>query len=309
MNENGILTIAFGKDRYINMAMDLGRSIKLNSPGIETAIVTDSENSDIASLYDYLIPLNKDYGKNVEQKLHIDKYSPFENTLFIDSDCLTFRSLEFAFDLFLDSKSIALGTEFFYPGDNCEFADINEITQKLNIKKIPRFNGGVYYVSKTSTQPDILEYARSLLENYKEIGFWSFRNQGPNDELLIGAAIEKMGFQNISDDSKLMRTPIGILGPLFVDVFKNKSEFNKYGHKVNPAIVHFAGGIVECKEYKREAGKLKVYYKSNFLKKANVQLYHIFFNLKIWFKVLRNKLWAITPRLLRLIYHGLRKRL
>jgi lipopolysaccharide biosynthesis glycosyltransferase len=309
MIENGILTIAFGSDKYVNMAINLGRSIQLNSPNIKTAIVTDSENQELTKLYNFVIPLNTVFGKNVEQKLYLDKYSPFHRTLFIDSDCLVFRDLEFAFNLFFDTHAIAIGTEFFMPGDECAFADVKKVTTNLNIKKIPRFNGGVYYVSKTSNQPNILARAREFVDCYEELGFWSFRNQGPADELLIGAAVESMGYTNISDDGKLMRTPIGIIGALNIDVFKKKSKFIKYGFNVDPAIIHFAGRIAENIEYRREIGKLSVYYNNYFLKKLRVELFHIYFNLNHYVHNSRAYLWTKTPKSLRLIYHGLKSKL
>jgi|TARA_B110000908_G_C10249487_1_gene450970 hypothetical protein len=309
MSTRGFMTIAFGKERYIDMALSLGRSLKLNSPNIKRAVVTDSKSVALKKIYDFIIPLNHDYGKNVEQKLHIDKYSPFEETLFIDSDCLVFRDLEFAFDLFKGSKAIAIGTEFFFPNDTCVFADIKEVTQNLGIIKIPRFNGGVYYISKSSIQQNILIKARSFISNYKTVGFYSFRNQGPADELLIGASIELLGHGNISDNGLLMRTPIGIVGDLVVDAFKGYSKFNKSGHNVEPAIIHFAGNLVNLPEYKREIRKLDIYYESVFLKEIKVILYHKYFNLYQTLRIKREYLWSKTPRLLRLVYHGLKSRI
>jgi hypothetical protein len=309
MRTRGILTIAFGKQHYIDMAINLGRSLKLNAPNIECAIVTDSQSIELKKLYDIIIPLKPNFGKNVEQKLHIDKYTPFEETLFIDSDCLVFRNLEFAFDLFKGSKAIAIGTEFFFPNDTCAFANVKEVTQNLGIEKIPRFNGGVYYVSKSSIQQKILVKARSFISNYKTLGFYSFREQGPADELLIAAAIELLGHGNISDSGLLMRTPIGIIGNLGVDVFKGYSKFNKSGHNVEPAIVHFAGSFMNLPEYQREIRKLDIYFKSVFLKEIKVILYHKYFNLYQTVRIKRQYLWSKTPRLLRLVYHGLKSRI
>ena len=220
-----------------------------------------------------------------------------------------FRDLEFAFDLFKGSKAIAIGTEFFFPNDTCAFANVKEVTQNLGIEKIPRFNGGIYYVSKSSIQQNILITARSFISNYKEQGFYSFREQGPADELLIGASIELLGHVNISDSGLLMRTPIGIIGNLNVDIFKGYSKFNKSGHNVEPAIVHFADNLVNLPEYQREIRKLDIYYESVFLKEIKVILYHKYFNLYQAIRIKRQYLWSKTPRLLRLVYHGLKSRI
>jgi hypothetical protein len=41
-----------------------------------------------------------DYGSGVVQKLYLDRYSPFDETLFIDSDCLLYGPRR-SFGLFL----------------------------------------------------------------------------------------------------------------------------------------------------------------------------------------------------------------
>jgi hypothetical protein len=38
--------------------------------------------------FDIILPLRAEYGKGVVQKLHLDLYTPFQSTLFVDSDCL-----------------------------------------------------------------------------------------------------------------------------------------------------------------------------------------------------------------------------
>lgn len=88
----GILTLAYGAKRYVNMAKVLARSLMLynNDP---RALVTDSNDPELRELYYILVPLNSIFGTGVRQKLHLDSYSPCEETLFIDSGCIVVRPI------------------------------------------------------------------------------------------------------------------------------------------------------------------------------------------------------------------------
>jgi hypothetical protein len=56
MSTRGFMTIAFGKERYIDMALSLGRSLKLNSPNIKRAVVTDSKSVALKKFMILLFP-------------------------------------------------------------------------------------------------------------------------------------------------------------------------------------------------------------------------------------------------------------
>jgi len=71
------------------MGRALALSIRHHNKGEQLAVVTDtSEYFD--EVYDHVIPVDLSYGTGVTQKLHLDRYTPFEKTLFIDSDCLMY---------------------------------------------------------------------------------------------------------------------------------------------------------------------------------------------------------------------------
>ena len=58
------------------------------------AVVTDSNDPELRQLFHIGIKLQPALGQQVEQKIFLNVYSPFGRTMFIDSDCLTTRSLE-----------------------------------------------------------------------------------------------------------------------------------------------------------------------------------------------------------------------
>ncbi len=97
-----VLTIATGKSIYIQMAVNLARSFKWwhKNSDIKFAIATDQAYLIPPDLSDILIIelQPNQYGQGFSPKLHLDKISPADNTLFVDADCLCVGSLESVFD-------------------------------------------------------------------------------------------------------------------------------------------------------------------------------------------------------------------
>jgi hypothetical protein len=259
----GIITIAHGDKRYIEMAKMLALSLKLTNPGIARAIISDLSKEEFDGLYDHYIPYNPAYGKGLSQKLYLDQYSPFDETLFIDSDCLVIDSLDSTFKLCGDHSFAVFGDQI-TSGD--WYMDVAKMCQKFNLASIPLFNGGTYYFKKNDTTTKIYEQARKLHEQYGELGFHDFRGS-INEEPLVAVAMAMNGVEAVDDKGAAMRTPIGLVGPFEIDVLNGKCNFNKEGIGVQPAIVHFSGAFSTAFHYKREVCKLKSIHTLPFLNK------------------------------------------
>ncbi|HEY9800846.1 MAG TPA: hypothetical protein V6D25_10845 [Leptolyngbyaceae cyanobacterium] len=258
----GIITLGYGKPRYIEMAKTLARSLKLHSPNISRAIVTDrTEEKEILELFDIVIPFNKDYGSNLRQKLYINEYTPYTKTLFIDSDSIVVKDIYFIFEE-LEGRSFTVpGERLLSFGDQDNFIeDVDFILKKFNLTALPKFNGGVYYFDDSECATEIFTTAQSILKDCHNLPFSQFRNDGPSEEPLFAIAMAVHNQTMFNDAGRFMRTPIGITGKLEIDVLKGKSRFKKYQNIVSPAIVHFAGDWAETYIYYREALKLTEQY-------------------------------------------------
>ena len=89
MSNFGFITMAFGSHKYIRQAENLALSLRYNMPGYKIAIVTD--RPDEAPVFDIVIPMRKFDQAGMILKLDIYEYSPFHETLFIDSDSIATR--------------------------------------------------------------------------------------------------------------------------------------------------------------------------------------------------------------------------
>ena len=259
----GILTIALGEKRYIEMAKMLALSLLKTNPGIERAIISDADKDEFDNLYDIYIPCDPTLGNGINQKLYLDKYTPFEETLFIDSDCLVFNALDDMIALCREHAFVVFGDQI---NSGEWYMDVAEMCKKFNLASIPLFNGGTYYFNDLTIATAIYSRARQLKANYAGLGFHEFRGS-VNEEPLIAVAMAINNIEAVDDNGTGMRTPIGINGPLKIDVLNKKCAFNKEGVMVEPVIMHFAGSYSNAFHYKREVTKLKIADKLPFVSK------------------------------------------
>jgi hypothetical protein len=252
----GVLTLAFGKPIYVGYAVSLARSLILHNPHVPRAIITDSDHPTIRSLFQIVIPFRAEYGESLRQKLHLDLYSPFEKTLFIDSDCLVVRKLDEPLSPFLDKPFGIPATVWLAQGDGDWTVDTDFILRHFSLEYIYKFNSGTIWFTNQVQARKVFTTAREILGRYKELRFKEGRRHGPSDEPIFSVAMALNGIDGIDDRGKLMRTPIGLQGKISIDVLRGGCHFVKYGEEVTPAICHYTGFMTHP-TYRRETLKLK----------------------------------------------------
>jgi len=265
-----VLTIATGKPIYIQMAVNLARSFKLwhKDSSIKFAIATDQKSlipTDLADIQIIELEPNQ-YGQGFSPKLHLDKISSADRTLFIDADCLCVGSLESVFERFTGHPVSVIGGII---SEGEWFGNITSVCKQFNLQSLPKFNGGVYYFEKGEISDRVYQTARELEPQYDEIGLVRLRNR-PNDELLMAIAMATHHQTPIPDDGSIMGDPQCCQGSLSIDVLRGKSRLINppaphpkhqawYPFKeVNPVIVHFLGHHTTVYPYRREELRLQL---------------------------------------------------
>jgi len=286
----GIITIATGKKEYIDMAINLGLSIKLNSPGVESAVITDSDSGLLRDLYTYIIkPEKTTDGFALKTSLH--ELSPFAETIFVDADSLFVSSAEKVFD-------VCSGHDFLINGGEIKegywFADISELLKKINREKLPKFNSGFIYFTKAQTASRIFSDAQKVFARQDFYGIENFKGSCP-DEPCFAISMALNGISAYTDpDNCLSYTPISLEGKFDVNVFSGYAEWFVKGRGiVKPAVVHFVSRINQP-EYRTECLKLRlhhagglirtimpavasIYYQTVYLRRLAGRLYHKLF--------------------------------
>lgn len=246
----GFLTLAIGAQDYISQAYYLGLSLKQNMPGYPTAVVSDDETGRLAGVYDHVVPARRSLGRGVRQKMHIDQYTPFEETLFIDADCIAARPFEQELDEVRGFDFTPMVQRSLQLGDDDEyFLHLPSLMQRLDLRVLPKFNGGVYFFRKSALSESIFESARHIQSEPAEFGLKAFDATGPGDEPAYALAMARHDVSGYEDRGRLMRTPVGLRGKLSIDPIRRECNFVRAEGPVRPAICHFAGDYRFMPEY------------------------------------------------------------
>lgn len=246
----GFLTLAIGAQDYINQAYYLGLSLKANMPGYPIAVVTDDETGRLARIYDHLVPARRSLGHGVRQKMYIDRYTPFEETLFIDADCIAARPFERELEEVRGSDFAPVVQRYLRPGDDDEyFLDLPGLMRRLDLRVLPKFNGGVYFFRKSALAERVFQSAREIQSEPSEFGLKAFDATGPGDEPAYALAMARHDISGYEDQGRLMRTPVGLRGKLSIDPIQRECSFVRAEGRVSPAICHFAGDYRFMPEY------------------------------------------------------------
>jgi hypothetical protein len=289
----GFLTMAFGHERYIRQAENMGLSLKRHMPGIPVAIVTD--RAVVNDLFDIAIPMKSFSRAGVVHKLDLYNYSAFEETLFIDSDCIVTRPFHSELVAISQYEFTPVVGRYLHRGENDAWiVDLTAVLDQLNASSFPKFNGGVYFFKKSHLAQEVFSRANALRARTVALGILDFDKGGPNDETLIGLALAELGVTQLYDDrGNLMRTPVNIVGKLRVDALGGGCSFNKGGELVSPAICHFPVEWLLSPEYKIAEYSLRNGHQPRSIRRLGISVEHHFMRFQ---NRLKRKLSRAFPR-------------
>ena len=293
----GVLTMAYGDERFIKQAELLAISIKVNMPHLPVALVSDVKETH-SPWFDYVVPFDPALGGGMKQKLYLDKYSPFQETLYVDSDCIVSRPFEEELREIREYDFTPVCDTYLTSANAYEYvADFKGVMEKLGISRKPEFNGGLFFFKKNRAAVAIFDSARDLLNRQTELGIRNFDRHGPNDETLYSLALGMQNSAVYNDSQRLMRTTIAVTGKIHIQPLRGGCRYVYRGKEIQPAICHFVRSNVSAYSYlkcewilRRHAGQL------NQLKTVVPFLLRATASLCIgWLKVVRYRLWVV-PR-------------
>jgi hypothetical protein len=256
-NKRGVVTIALGKPRFIEMAKWLGMSLRLNAPDLPAAVLTDSSDPELSTLFTHVVPYRPEMGKYMEPKFHLDRFSPFDESFYTDSDCLVLNDLGAFFDVFKGHYFGIPGWRYLSRDDSDAAVDVPFVLDHFGIEALPKFNGGCYYFRRCAEATAFFDTARKLLADAETLRIGFYPGGGFSDEPLFALALALHGLRLTPTGTRGAWTPLNSRGPIHLDVLAGTCHFWKEGVVVHPDIVHFPAGYRECYAYPREVWKLK----------------------------------------------------
>lgn len=258
LGKRGFVTIATGSEHYYELAVNLLRSYRLNSDrSCPFAIIAESEN-EYTKEFDHVI-LMRDASHNYLDKLKLFKYIPYEETIFIDADCLVYGDINRWWDIF------AKGDDFSFFGYT--YTDLNTdrgwfMTEGMKeyrdqIHFVPSGSSGICYLRNTEICRRVFEIANNAAEHYTDYAFNMFRKPADEPVLALGMAVCNCKPTDAFETAifnKTQHIDCDILAPYAFQTIRNEKR---------PArLVHWGNPSTRRSRYLFESSKMNAFLKS-----------------------------------------------
>lgn len=194
--KKGFVTIATGKIKYHKMAYILMQSYRLTSDSpLPFAIITDKENK-YTKFFDDVI-IEKNVTGSYMDKIDLLIKSPYEETIFIDADCIAFNDLNKYWSIFkIKDDFSCFGNTYSLDSDK-GFFDRSSLGVYLeDVKTILDLHGGIYYIKKGQVCQKMYKDSKNIIKNYSKYNFKKFNY--PADEPVLALAMAINGCLPIS---------------------------------------------------------------------------------------------------------------
>lgn len=199
----GYVTIALDQQKYVTMAVHLAKSIRYFDPTRPVCLIHDGRlqlGEQERKVFDdlVLLPPSPEY-IGCANKLRIYDYVPYEESMYIDADCLLVRR-----DVDRHWRRASERGYFGITGEKrttgiWNKTDIGQVCANLGIPYVVQMNSGAFYFKKGASAQAFFEKLLWLYTNHRND--ISSIHQGRvgqyADEPLIGAAMGSLGVDPI----------------------------------------------------------------------------------------------------------------
>ncbi|MDB5137149.1 MAG: hypothetical protein JWP37_3752, partial [Mucilaginibacter sp.] len=265
-----VITFATNQMSYVQFALNCAQSILAHND-IPVFIVSNLDFPIPVKFRDrvFIIPAKPEHvSLGIGMKLYIDEYVQTEHTLFIDSDCICFGDLNDVFKA-CDGMDVTVVGNILPSADWCGEILAKTIKENWGLDKIIRYNGGLYYIKKTTLTKSVFDKAREIAEKYDDYGFDRIKNKWINEEgpLSISMMLNKQ--RPIADNGYFMTDLFTDQRPRQINVLRGSRLLRNppaplrkhrpwYPGQFSPLILHFGGSNIKSYPYRSQNLLLKL---------------------------------------------------
>ncbi len=253
----GFVTIATGDERYYKLACNLLKSYRLNAKCQYPFAIIAENNNEYTAQFDHTI-LMENPSRSFNDKLRLFEYLPYEETIFIDADCLIYSDLNIWWERFSEAGDFCAfgfahddldsGRGWFRPSGMREFAP--------QVSFVPSFNGGVYYMRNTEICRKVFDVARHCATHYSDYAFNMFKKPADEPVLALGMAVN--GCRPVYNENS------GIVEWLFapnpnhldIDILAPRACYHRENGTVSARLIHWSNYLTEKQAYHYEVWKM-----------------------------------------------------
>jgi len=236
-----VLTFATGDAKYKLMACAMSLSVRLRTPGVRTAIITDQvDDATLQEAFDLVLPVPTGFD-HWFIKLSALGVTDADEILFIDGDCLAVRDLRPVFETLQGSGFAVQGTWKEDPSP--WYGNWSALLKQRGLARVPQFSGGFLYYERGEVAERVIERTMALAKDYDALGL---QRNGKHivDEVCISIAMAELGMGKVFEDHyQFSCTPWRAVGRIHLDVLQGRCAFFRSVGRLElaePAIYHSA---------------------------------------------------------------------
>lgn len=260
----GFITIATGNAFYYTLAGNLLKSYRLfTDEPYPFAIMCDRENEITAEFDDVVVlehPLNAFW-----DKFSLLKKAPYDETIFIDADCLAYADLNAYWDYFRDADDFpASGPNHPIDSEEGPFqkGQVAPFNDRVHWK--PRICGGLYFIRKGPVCDRLYDDCQYICQHYDDYT-WPDYCAPKADETVLGLAMAANGLHATEVDPTNYAIPWDVTH-MEQDLLTGKLRYATEWHPMveQGRLIHFSVRYCKKPMYIVEVEKLNLMLNNGF---------------------------------------------
>ncbi len=248
--KKGFITIATGDERYYHMARTLLRSYRQTcEKPLRFAIIADRENEYTKEFDDVVLLPAPTF--SWMDKIALLQNCPYDETIFIDADCLVYQNINFLWSLFENADDFSCFGNVL-PMDSKEGWFTSEVEELYPIHFITHLHGMLYFIRKGDGIDQMAKWCQNLIAEYHKVSYKAF-NTVLADEPVFALAMAIMNYKPIE------RRPeyycfVPFATKLSVNYHKKKVSYSnpKDGNVDQCCIIHWGNKNTQKAQYRTE---------------------------------------------------------
>ena len=271
----GYLALATGPRKYVDLAMNLAASIKVTDPARRVCLVHDRA-ADIPAeahrLFDDFAVLDDDPAyRPILNKLRLFDASPYDQSMFVDADCLLVRHDIADYWRACAAEPFAITGQVLTAG-TWKGNAVAELLETYQAPYVVMMNSGVFYFDKSPVAASFFKHLNNFYRLHSEDlvaldGPWKYE-----DELFFGVVMGRCGLlPTLHADARgntimatTWRAPICLANPETgrsvlikpTGYLFNQAVLPRGFRRLSPTFVHFVG-LKPKGLYRRLSGRLR----------------------------------------------------
>lgn len=231
----GILTLATPND--YKKAIGLALSARISNPGVPLAVACSPKLAlTLSPYFDFFVEENPGL-RGFVHKVHLDKYSPFKDTFFFDSDVLLFRDLKPIAQQWANQPYTACGT-YLSDGHSAFGLDRARVLKKINKQELVVIDGAGHAFFRKPDCLAVFDLAREITDKHLEYA----GNIKYADEDVMDIAMTMMGLAPAPEADFFSRYLSASPGTMSMDATRGLCTYvaAQTGEVTSPHMMHFA---------------------------------------------------------------------